>query len=102
MSETIRLPGAPPIYGLRFRTFDPAADYPAMADVLNRAWKADGLEPAFTPEGIRAQDAAAGGFEPSTGRFVAEVNHEMIGVATVHATGNAAGERLYFHTFDLL
>ncbi len=101
-SGPFQLIDAPPLRGLSARFFDPDHDYPAMVDVFNGVNQVDQLERVFTVERIVRQDAMAAEFNPRRDRFVVEVNHRVVGVATVESHVVPAIGRVYNHTFDLL
>jgi hypothetical protein len=51
-SDTILLPDAPAIPGLRFRHFGGASDYPKMAEAIRAASEEDGIGRADTAEAV--------------------------------------------------
>ena len=93
MIETrIELPDAPAIPGLRFRMFDPAHDYERFVDLLAVANRADGIDELPTVEGLRADHAHAGAFDPRRDTILAEVEGALVAAAsTVVRTRDGIG-----------
>jgi len=102
MARPLNIPDAPRIPGLGFRMFEPSIDYPAMVEILNAVGEADRLAETFTVTRIKRMDSMAEGYDPSEGRFVAEIDGRVIGVGTVHRCKMGDGSENFFHDFDLL
>ena len=54
IDRVVRLPDAPPIAGLHFRTFDPDRDYEGLVALMREAHLADGIDWIPTVENLRA------------------------------------------------
>src|SRR2546422_107949 len=96
----IALADAPDIAGLRFRGFAGESDYPEMAGMLMEAMEGDG--DYWTVEALRCMDASVPWIEPAKDRIIVEVDGRMIGAGRVQAERNVQGERVYFHSFNML
>jgi ribosomal protein S18 acetylase RimI-like enzyme len=77
----IRLPDAPPIAGLVVRAFDPARDYPAFADLIGAAHRADGIDDLPSAEAIRVDYEHIAEFDPRRDVVVAEIEGELAAAA---------------------
>jgi mycothiol synthase len=60
--------------GLRFRTCRGTEDYPAMVDVVNASYRADGVEEVVTPGQHAAEYDHPVGYDPQADVLVAEVD----------------------------
>jgi ribosomal protein S18 acetylase RimI-like enzyme len=69
---------APAIPGLRFRSASPD-DWPAIADTVNRAHVADGVEEIQSGDGLRAQWTPLERFQLARDVTIAELHGAMIG-----------------------
>lgn len=95
-TETIMVPEAPPIPGLRFRHFRGLdADIPGMRDANAAARLADGEPEPVTLEGMRAQYAHLERSDPATDVLVIELDERVVGYARVEWGDTTDGERYY-------
>jgi mycothiol synthase len=74
----------PPIPGLVIRPGSGDEDWGRMADVLNRARLADGIEESTTPAGLAADWGVRDGFTLEDNVLFAEIHGEPVGVAVGH------------------
>lgn len=81
----ISLPGAPAIPGLRFRTFDPGADYPGLVELIRAANLLDDLDWVPTLENLRTDHEHLDGFDPRLDLLVAEIDGALSAVAETSA-----------------
>ena len=79
----LRLRQATAVPGLRLRQAT-AADWPAMADALNRARRADGVEEVRTGENLAAEHADSAMFTLERDGLIAEVDGSVAGFALGH------------------
>src|SRR6476469_2719676 len=98
--QTIELPDAPRIDGLRFRTFAGESDYPEMVHCIAEA--AEGEGDWLSVDVMRSMDAFTPWVDVNKDRIIVEVGGKMIGAGRVQTGRNVAGERVYFHSFNLL
>ena len=96
----IDVPDAPEMDGLRFRQFAGESDYAEMAPMLNEAF--EGRGDYWTVEAVRHLDSFVPWIDPAKDRLIAEVHGRMIGAGRVEARQTAQGERMYFHSFNML
>jgi mycothiol synthase len=95
-TETILVPEAPLIPGLRFRHFRGLdADIPGMRDVVAAANLADGEPEPVTLDGMRAHYAHLERSDPATDVLVVELDERVIGYARVEWGDTNDGERYY-------
>lgn len=81
----IDLPDAPSIPGLRFRAFDPEADYPALVELIHAANQLDKLDWLPTLENLRTDQEHLDGFDPRLDLLVAEIDGALSAVAETSA-----------------
>ena len=74
IDREVRLPDAPPIAGLHFRTFDPDRDYKGLVALIREAHLADGIDWIPTVENLRAEHEHGGEFDPRRDLLVALVD----------------------------
>jgi mycothiol synthase len=73
MIETeLQLPDAPAIPGLRFRTFEPGRDYPALVELIRSAHVEDRIDYIPTVEGLRVDFENTAEFDPRRDVLLAE------------------------------
>ena len=77
----IQLPDAPAIPGLTFRTFDPARDFQAFADLLGEANRADGVDYIPEVDGLRVEFRHAAEFDPRRDIMLAEIDGVLVAAA---------------------
>jgi mycothiol synthase len=83
------------------RPFALEEDYAAMARVMNEVAASVGSTAGWTVESIKNMDAFTAKFDPKRDRIIAEGDGRMIAVGRVEAVKNTAGERVYFHSFNI-
>jgi mycothiol synthase len=76
----VHVPGAPPVPGLAFRHATPD-DWDAIADVVNRARRADGVDEVRSGASIAAEYADSEMFQLSRDMLLAEVDGRLAGFA---------------------
>ena len=96
-SSPVDVPGAPPIPGLRFRLLAGSIDYPAMMEVINAAYGADGVEEVVTLEQLAAEYDHPAGFVPLRDVLVAEADGRMIAFSRTNNVERSGGGRTYGH-----
>jgi mycothiol synthase len=74
---------APAIPGLVFRPFDPAADYPVLADLIRETHVVDDKQFLPTEESLRIDHAHTAEFDPRRDILVAEVDGAIVAVTEV-------------------
>jgi len=79
VDQEIQLPDAPPIAGLRFRTFDPDRDYEGLVGLIREAHLSDGIDWIPTVENLRAEHEHGGEFDPRRDLLVALVDGTIVG-----------------------
>ena len=79
VDQEIQLPDAPPIAGLRFRTFDPDRDYEGLVELIREAHLTDGIDWIPTVENLRADHEHGGEFDPRRDLLVALVDGTIVG-----------------------
>ena len=98
IDAAMQLPDAPAIPGLVARPFEPARDYPALAELIGVTAVADGLEYLATAEGLRVDFEHQPEFDPRRDVLVIEVDGVVVaatetnvrtrdGVAVHHVDG---------------
>jgi ribosomal protein S18 acetylase RimI-like enzyme len=108
MTDTIALPGAPPIPGLVFRRFRGEADYPAIVAVRagSRDW--DQIDPLSTLEGVPTLDEVRRwfthpvNFDPATDLLFVEIGGQVVGYSRVTWWTEQDGVWLYLSLGSLL
>lgn len=71
-----------PLAGLMFRSFDPAHDYPAAAELIVEGHRHDGIDWLPTPEVVRHEFEHATNFDPAVDVRVADRNGRIVGLVT--------------------
>ena len=74
----VHVAGAPAIPGLTFRTAVPA-DWDAIAEVVNAARRADGIDEVRTGENLAAEYAESESFQLARDMLLAEVDGRLVG-----------------------
>jgi mycothiol synthase len=74
----VDVPGAPAIPGLVFRRLAGPDDYPAIVEVMNAAYRADGVEEVVTIGQLAAEIEHPSHFDPARDVLVAEVDGRMV------------------------
>jgi mycothiol synthase len=82
IDTTIQLPDAPAIPGLRFRTFDPGRDYPALVDLMRETHLADGIEWIPTLDAVQHDLEHRPEYDPRRDVLLAEVDGELVAAAS--------------------
>ncbi len=77
----VAFPVAPAIPGLRFRPFDPARDYAALAALIGEAHLADGIDWIPTVEQLRNDYEHADEFDPRRDVLLAEIDGVVVAAA---------------------
>jgi mycothiol synthase len=96
-ASAVHVADAPPIPGLRFRLFAGSADYPGMVEVINAAYKADGVDEVVTLEQHAAEYDHPVDCDPLRDVLIAEVDGRMIAYSRTGSVERSAGERTYGH-----
>ncbi|HET7472447.1 MAG TPA: GNAT family N-acetyltransferase [Candidatus Limnocylindrales bacterium] len=82
MIETPRLlPDAPEIPGLVARPFEPARDYPALADLISDTNIVDGIDFVLTADGLRVEYEHQAEFDPRRDVLLVEVDGALVAAA---------------------
>lgn len=93
--ETVIVPGAPDVPGLRFRHFRGPADYAAIAAASNASRFADGREFVTTVEDLARYYAHLPNCDPATDMVVAEIDGALAGFSRVEWYREADGSYRY-------
>lgn len=91
------LPKIPASAGLSFRPLRDAADYPALARIINAANLADHVEEVESVEEVANEFAHLANCDPATDVLVVEVDGSPVGFSRVWWRLGDSGERLYWH-----
>ncbi len=97
--DTIHLPDAPGVPGLRFRRFRGPDDYTAMTVVGNASRLADGAEWVVTADDVARIYAHLVNTDPATDMIVAEIDGEMAGFT--RGEWELEDETLHLYKFGL-
>lgn len=100
MSTTENLldvPDAPGVPGLSFRRFGGEADYPVMADILERCRPVDGIESAETVEDIARSYSHLTHCDPYQDMIFAQVHGQAAGYGRVFWWQETAGEQPFIY-----
>ncbi len=97
--DTIHLPDAPGVPGLRFRRFRGPDDYAAMTVVGNASRLADGAEWVVTADDVARIYAHLVNTDPATDMIVAEIDGEMAGFT--RGEWELEDETLHLYKFGL-
>lgn len=81
IESPIHLPDLPAIPGLVARPFDPARDYPALAELIGVTAVADGLEYLISADGLRNDYEHQPEFDPRRDVVVVEIDGELAAAA---------------------
>lgn len=96
--ESMVRPALPAVPGLRFRPFQGAADFPAIAEVMNASEEADLIEETITPEQLANEYAhSPEGSDVQEDVRLVEVAGQVVGYVYVWLSDIEGGERLYRH-----
>lgn len=87
----VRLPDAPQIPGLEFRTFDPERDYEGLVGLIREAHLADGIDWIPTVEALRAEHEHSAEFDPRRDLLVALVDGSIVGASQADVRTREAG-----------
>lgn len=94
-TEELRLPGAPAIEGLVFRTYRGIEDVPGMVRVLNPSLKADLIDRVASEEELRQDYEAPHHMNPSKDIVIAEIDGEIIGFSEMSWRQKRGNVRTY-------
>jgi mycothiol synthase len=94
---TVRVSGAPPVPGLRFRLCAGSADYPGMVEVINAAYRGDGVDEVVTLDQHAAEYDHPVDCDPLRDVLIAEVNGRMVAYSRTGSVERLAGELTYGH-----
>jgi mycothiol synthase len=81
IQTTLQLANAPDIPGLTFRTFDPARDFEAFADLVGEANRADGVDYVPVADDLRVEFEHRSEFDPRRDILLAEVDGVLVAAA---------------------
>jgi mycothiol synthase len=81
VDQEVRLPDAPPIASLQFRTFDPNRDYEGLVALIREAHVADGIDWIPTVENLRTEHEHGGEFDPRRDLLLALVDGAIVGAS---------------------
>jgi mycothiol synthase len=81
VDQEVRLPDAPPIASLQFRTFDPNRDYEGLVVLIREAHVADGIDWIPTVENLRTEHEHGGEFDPRRDLLLALVDGAIVGAS---------------------
>jgi mycothiol synthase len=97
-TESLNIPGAPDIPGLRFRNYRDDEDYAGILDVNTRSKIADGLgHDLHTIDTIRHRYNATHNYDPHHDMLIAEVSGQMVAFTRVAWDLELEGYRNYWH-----
>src|SRR5690349_12172364 len=108
VEDTIDLPGAPAIPGLRLRRFRGAADYAPMVAVVNAAKAADGSAERMTVEEQAGRYSDLKNCDPAQDMLMVEIDGALVAYSRVtwwdeaaapeaEADAPGAPPRIYYH-----
>src|SRR6478735_10237829 len=97
VEDTIEIPGAPAIPGLRFRRYRGLEEIPAMANVARASRLADGVEEVDTDENMKQDYTNLKNCDPDKDIVIVEVNGEVVGYKRVTWWEELDGTRIYGH-----
>jgi len=81
IDQEVRLPDAPSIPGLSFRTFDPSRDYEGLVALMRECHLLDGVDWIPTVENLRVEHEHGGEFDPRRDLLVAIVDGSIVGAS---------------------
>jgi mycothiol synthase len=96
-SDSIHLPSAPALPGLRFRRFQGDSDFPLMVPVANACFAADRTEIVRTVDEMRKSYAELVNCDPYEDMILAEIDGELIGYVRGWWWAELAGPVIYCH-----
>jgi mycothiol synthase len=99
--QTIEVPGAPDIPGLRFRHFSGPADYPHFVRIINEAYELDNIEEVSTVENMTGAYANLRNSDPYRDVLVVEIGGEPAGYSRVEWWLEQDGNYIYNHFYSL-
>jgi mycothiol synthase len=97
LGDEITLANIPDVPGLRFRHFRGEVDFPAMTEVLNASWQADGIDQVYTAERFAAAYTASPIFDPARQIILGEVDGTLIAFARMYINEKEGKERVHMH-----
>jgi mycothiol synthase len=96
-NDSIHLPNAPALPGLRFRRFQGDSDFPHMARVANVCFAADKAEIFRTVDDMRKSYSELVNCDPNKDMILAEMDGELIGYVRGWWWAELAGPIIYCH-----
>jgi mycothiol synthase len=96
-NDSIHLPSAPALAGLRFRRFRGDSDFPHMVPVANACFAADKTEIVRAVDEIRKSYAELVNCDPYEDMILAEMHGELIGYVRGWWWTELAGPTIYCH-----
>jgi mycothiol synthase len=97
IDDTIAIPGAPDILGLRFRHYRGEADLPGIVEVFNASAEADGTERTGTLEDLAKVYSNLKNSDPQRDMVITEINGDLVGYSRVTWWVELDGGRIYEH-----
>jgi mycothiol synthase len=102
LAETVEVHNTPSdIPGLRFRRFRDTSDYAAIANIIQAANAADGIDDFFSAEEITSEYTHLANFDPAQDLLLAEINGTLIGYSRLNWWREEDGTRIYYLSGDL-
>ncbi len=84
---------------VQLRAFDPAADYPALVELIHGSHRFDGVDELPTVENLRAEQAHIEGFDPAEDVVVAEIDGAIRAAARLIARTRAGRGSYHFEAW---
>ncbi len=97
IDDTIAVPGAPDIQGLRFRHYRGELDLPGMVEVFNASIQADGTERTTTVEDLAKVYSNPKNSDTQRDMVITEIEGELVGYSRVTWRVELDGARIYEH-----
>ena len=96
-ANEVRVPGPPPIAGLRFRRVDLDADVDGLVALINESSIVDGTEMAFSADEVRHDLTHKANFDIDRDVVVAELEGRLVGEVEVNVV---VRDGIAVHSFD--
>lgn len=94
-TTSIDILGAPPIPGLRFRTYAGEDDIPAMVELYGAVNRADGNTEVWTAEQERVELRNIPHIDPQRDFILAFVDEHLVATSSIEWSDTSDGQRLY-------
>ncbi len=102
LAESIVLPDAPPVPGLRFRRFRGPADYPVIVAIIGGSNRHDQIDYTTTLEDIQNQYEHLTNCDPYQDMLFAEIEEQPVAYSRVFWEHETSGDWIYAHLGEVL